>query len=194
MLDRVLHDPSARRRSRRGLARRQRRHREAIRKLGELRLVLLHLLLWLRDRRIWRRLGLAGTALFLPRHLDALRCIAARVRQRIGRVRRLLRRTGGAVLIREFAPQRRPRCRSIDARLHEYEARRFGHTLLREEQRTGARGARVRKKSGSNEDDDDREQVKNERDQHPLTRRDGVPDGREFRVVILEIEIHQEVT
>ena len=195
VLDGILHDASTGRRRRGGLARRQRRHLHPVRQLGEIRQLGLRLLRGLRRCGRALLLCLALPAIFLGLRLNALGRVAARVRQRIGRLWRLFGRARDAILIREITAQGRPLRPHVEARLHEHEPRRLLEALLREQKSARASGARrIRKKSRRDEHDDDREQVKDECDEDALARGNRAADGRELRTIVLEIEIHQEVT
>src|SRR5207253_7970599 len=77
----------------------------------------------------------------------------------------------------------------------EDEPRRLRQPLLSKEKGPRARRAgRIGKKPRRDEQDDDCEEVKNEREQHAFARGDRVADRRKFGPIVLEIEIHEELT
>ena len=134
-----------------------------------------------------RRLALVG--------FDALRRVAARKRQRVRGVLRAFRRSQHAIFVRHLGAVRRFRRGEIETRLHEHESRLIGALLLPEQQRLRTRRAAVvRKQTRREEHENDRQQVDDERDQHAFAEGYGAPNRVELRPVVLEIEIHQEVS
>ena len=136
-----------------------------------------------------RRLALLG--------LDALGRVAARERQRVGRLRRPLGR------LRPSDPcptARRDRAASAPARSmrgcdeHEASAARFCRCGERQRARA-RRGGRVRHEQPRRQQhDDDHRQVDDDRQQNAFAPGDRPADRRDVRAIILEIEIHQAVT
>jgi len=135
----------------------------------------------------------ARSFLTLPVFDDALRRVATRERERIGRLLRALTRARLAIDVRRLRARRRFERRTIDARLHEHELRAIAR-LLRNE----LNGFGLSKNGGEplrrQEDHDDHHQVKDDGQQHHLEPGQRAPDRSYVRVVILEIEIHQGVT